>query len=155
MNVEFKIAMDAEQKRLGNVKDVNLEVSFDDVDFAIVQKHAVANMIVQWQNQIRSHWTDFVNGKMPTEIKFGDPLFEGGRRATVRTMSMEEMITHINNMPDEERTQYIIKLQMGQATLPTAAEMIRDSTISTQNAVRNAEVGEDSDDEPPTNNHMV
>jgi len=90
ITVEFSVAMDSEQKRLNNVKKVKFECSFDGVATDVIQRHAIANMVVQWQGQIRGHWTEFVNGELPKTVVFGQPLFNSGRRATVRPMTEDE-----------------------------------------------------------------
>lgn len=95
MKVTFKVAMNAEEKKAKNEKTVEFEVDFANVPTDIIQKHAVANMIVMWQSQIRSHWTEFVSGELPKKVTFGQPLFTGGRRSTCPVITVEKAEEHI------------------------------------------------------------
>lgn len=105
--IEFDVAMDAEQKALKNTKHVELTVNMD-VDEATIIKHAIANYKVQCQASIRSNWTAFDEGKCPTEVNFGDALFAGGRKTTVKVLNPEEMLEYIQNMEDgDEKTAYL------------------------------------------------
>ena len=130
MKVEFKVAMDAEQKKLGNAQTITLDVDFDGVDDDTIRKHAIANCVVGWQSQIRNHWTEYVDGKLPESIKFGDPLFTTARVKT-RPMTDDEMIAYVKALPEEQQ-----------------ADMI-DQMIG--NTLENEIVGDD--DEPPTSNY--
>lgn len=94
-NVKFKVAMDNEQKKLGNIKDITFDVSFDGVDPSVIQKAAIANMIVQWQGQIRSHWTEFTEKGLPEVVTFGNPLFASRGRAAAAPLTSEAALTHI------------------------------------------------------------
>ena len=100
--VTFKIAMDAEQKNLKNFYEVSFEVSFDGVPPSLIQKHAIANQVVAWQSQIRSHWDDFLKGELPKVITFGQVLFGGTRGQKVITE--DDMRTFLSKMtPDQIR----------------------------------------------------
>jgi len=81
--ITFKIARDAEAKKEGDIQEVTLTVNFEGVAEADLIKAALQAQIVGWQSQIRSHWTEFVEGKIPEEITFGDPLFEGKKVRTI------------------------------------------------------------------------
>lgn len=95
MKVTFKVAMNAEEKKAKNEKTVVFEVDFAGVGQDILQKHAVANMIVMWQSQIRSHWTEFTQGELPKKVTFGAPLFSGGRRSTCPVITVEKAEEHL------------------------------------------------------------
>ena len=82
--VNFKVAMDAEQKAAKNFKEVKFEVSFEGVDPDLIRRHAVANQVVAWQGQIRNNWDKFISGELPKIVTFGNTLFESTR---VRTIS--------------------------------------------------------------------
>jgi hypothetical protein len=110
MNVKFTVAMNAEEKKAGNVQTINLDVSFEGVDESLIYKHALANCVVGWQSQIRSHWDEYVDGKLPESITFGDPLFESARKPKARKMTMDEMVTHIKSLPEDEQADWIDKL---------------------------------------------
>ena len=81
--VEFTTAMDAEQKKAGNVEKVSFVVSFVDVDEETIRKHAIANCVVGWQSQIRNNWDKFIDGELPKVVTFGEPLFAPKRVKTV------------------------------------------------------------------------
>ena len=81
--ITFKIARDSEAKSLGNTREVTITVNFDGVPEETVVKAALQAQVVSWQGQIRSHWDDFVAGRLPDEVTFGNPLFEGRQTRTV------------------------------------------------------------------------
>ena len=95
--VEFKIAMDADAKRNGDVETVKFTISFEGVSDDIIRKAAIANQIVGWQSQIRSHWDEFTKGELPEVVTFGQPLF-ASKRTVVRQMSQEEVQQAAVNM---------------------------------------------------------
>jgi hypothetical protein len=96
--ITFKIARDAEAKKEGDIQEVTLTVNFEGVAEADLIKAALQAQIVGWQSQIRSHWTEFVEGKIPEEITFGDTLFSGTSKKTVtvvRPATQEEMLAAV------------------------------------------------------------
>jgi hypothetical protein len=96
--VEFKVAMDAEAKRNGDFKTVKFTVTFDNVPEDTIRKAAIANQIVGWQSQIRSHWDEFSKGELPEVVTFGQPLFASARRAVVRPPTEAEIQAQAVNM---------------------------------------------------------
>jgi hypothetical protein len=96
--IEFKIAMDADAKRNGDVKTVKFTISFDGVHDDTIRKAAIANQIVGWQSQIRSHWDEFSKGELPEVVTFGQPLFASSRRAAVRPPTDAEIQAQAVNM---------------------------------------------------------
>jgi hypothetical protein len=81
--VEFKISRDAEAKKANEVKVVKFTISFEGVSNDIIRKAAIANQIVGWQTQLRSHWDEFSKGELPEVVTFGQPLFASTSRRTV------------------------------------------------------------------------
>lgn len=73
--VTFKVKMDKDSV----AEEITLNVDFDGVADELIRKHAMANMVVVWQGQIRTHWTEYKEGKMPDSTTFGVPLFAGKR----------------------------------------------------------------------------
>ena len=92
MKHTFNISMDNEAKKAGDIRKVELEVSFEGVPDETIRKHAMANMTVAWQNQIRGNWTAFDEGKLPNEITFGEPLFATRRAAPMTPESAKAFI---------------------------------------------------------------
>ena len=94
MKCTFKVAMNGDEKKAGNVDTITLDISFEGVSDEIIHKNALANRIVAYQSQIRSHWTEYKEGKMPTELKFDENLF-ATKSATVRPMTEDEMSDYV------------------------------------------------------------
>ena len=109
VTVEFNVAMDAEQKKAGNVKKVKFECSFDGVDPGVVQRHAIANQVVAWQGQIRNSWDKFISGELPKVVQFGQPLFSGGRGAQV-PMTKEKATEFLKGQSRLEQVRAIISM---------------------------------------------
>ncbi len=80
MEIKFTIAMNNEEKKAKNTKEVIMNVNFDGVDPALIQKHALANMKVHWQAQLRNNWDKFIEDGTPDTITFGEPLYESAGR---------------------------------------------------------------------------
>jgi hypothetical protein len=110
MQIQFKVSMDNEQKLAKNFKPVVLEVSFEGVPTDLVQKAALAHAVVAWQHQIRSHWTEFVDGKLPKEITFGNPLFTP-KRGTTAPMTQESVLTYMKGLAPEDLAKMVAKMQ--------------------------------------------
>jgi hypothetical protein len=96
--VEFKIAMDIDAKRKGDVETVKFLISFKGVDDDIIRKAAIANQIVGWQSQIRSHWDEFIKGELPEIVTFGQPLFASTKRTITRPPTDAEIQAQAVNM---------------------------------------------------------
>jgi len=85
MKAKFTVSRDAEAKANKEVETVEIEIDFDGVPDSLIQKHAIANQVVGWQAQIRNNWDKFLEAGTPETMKFGDTIFEGGRKAAVVT----------------------------------------------------------------------
>jgi hypothetical protein len=96
--VEFKISRDAEAKKANEVKVVKFTISFEGVSNDIIRKAAIANQIVGWQSQIRSHWDEFSKGELPEVVTFGQPLFASTRRTVTRPPTDAEIQAQAVNM---------------------------------------------------------
>ncbi len=107
MEITFKVKMD----KHSDAHEVKLNVSFDDVDEAIIQKHALANCVVGWQGQIRNHWDAFVEGKMPTEVTFGNPLFASTRgRTIVKQVTVDSAAEFLNGKSELNKLTALIDM---------------------------------------------
>ena len=91
MKVEFTVARDAEAKKLKDVEKVTFECTFDGVEPSIIQQHAIANMVVAWQSQIRNNWKEFLKGELPKTVTFGQTLFSGRKPAVSRPPTEQEI----------------------------------------------------------------
>ena len=94
--VTFKVSMNEEERKAGNTKDVRLEVTFDGVDDGLVRRYAVQHRVIAWQAQIKNNWDDFIAGKMPTKVKFDEPLF-APKRTGVAPMTPERAEEYLLN----------------------------------------------------------
>jgi len=112
MEVTFSVAMDAEQKKLRNTHEVILEVNFDGVSPRLVQKAALQLQVIKYQGQFRAHWDEFIEGKYPREITFGQPLFAA---RTAAPITVDTATKFINNLSPEIRAQILADLQGGDA----------------------------------------
>lgn len=106
---KFTVAMDSEAKKNGDVKTVELEISFDGVSEEEIRKAAIANCVVGWQGQIRNNWDKFLEGELPEVVTFGVPLFESARK-TVVPMTPEGMKEYINSLDPEAKAEYMEQL---------------------------------------------
>lgn len=90
IKVSFKVAMDAEQKKLKNFEKVEFTVVFPEGIEEQVQSDALAHQVVKYQSQIRSNWDTFLEKGVPKEITYGNPLY-GTRRGGVRAPTDAEI----------------------------------------------------------------
>ena len=111
MEVKFKVAMDNEQKKEGNVEEIALDVTFDEVPEDVIHKAALAHMVVAWQSQIRSHWTEFTEGKLPQKVTFGVPLFASKRAPKASKVTQESATNYINTLSSEAKAKMLQMLQ--------------------------------------------
>lgn len=90
--VEFKVAMDNEAKKSGEIETVKFILEVDkEKDLDGLVKDAIAHSVVKWQGQIRSNWDKFLENGVPEKVRYGQTLFGGGRRVTVRPPTEEEV----------------------------------------------------------------
>jgi len=107
MDITFNVSKDADAKKAGDVHEVEFEIIFDLVDDELIHKHAVANMVVAWQNQIRSNWEKFIADGLPDSITFGVPLYESRRAAP---MTEDNILRFIESLPEDKREEFLAKL---------------------------------------------
>ena len=107
MECKFNVSMNAEAKKDGEVTEVILDVSFEGVSEDDIRKHAMANMKVHWQAQIRNNWDKFIEDGVPETVIFGVPLYESAGRKPLTPesaiallkgtgMSQEDILALIN-----------------------------------------------------------
>jgi hypothetical protein len=101
--VNFKVAMDAEQKALKNLHSVDLEVDMD-VPIDILEKYALKAFVVELQGQIRPNWDKFIKGEYPKTLDLGHSLFA---KKVSRPMTQEEKMEaykkEVSAMSPEEK----------------------------------------------------
>lgn len=103
MKHSFNIALNKEAKEAGDIRKVELDISFEGVPDEIIRKHAMANMTVAWQNQIRNNW----EADLPETVIFGEPLFASRRAAP---MTQANAADYINALSPEAREAFIESL---------------------------------------------
>src|SRR3990167_9348648 len=79
--VEFKVSMCEDDRKAGKTKKVEFEVDFTGVSQDTLRTLAISCQVIRWQAQIKSHWTEFLEGKLPKVVQFGAPLFSGMKGA--------------------------------------------------------------------------
>ena len=105
MEHKFNIALNKEEKEAGNIRKVVLNISFEGVSEDTIRKHAMANMTVAWQNQIRNDW----EGELPEEVIFGEPLFASRRAAPMTAEGAKKML--LDNLSPEKMAEVIAEMQ--------------------------------------------
>jgi hypothetical protein len=100
MIVTFKCARDMESKKLGQEKTFKMQVLFEGVSDEIIRKHAIANMVVSWQSQVRANW----GKELPATVTFGQALFES-KRSSGLTVEQQAL-----NMNRKAQLELIMKL---------------------------------------------
>ena len=109
MKVEFTIAMNAEEKALGNIHKV--EVNVEKCDDATMLKYAMKAYIVEIQSQIRSHWDEFIQGEYPKELVVGQAMFESRRGAPITQAKATDVLAKaMENMTQEGKLAYLKKI---------------------------------------------
>jgi hypothetical protein len=109
--MEFKVAMDDEQKKLKNFTDVKIEVDMEDASFEDLYKYALRSYRIELQGQIRSNWGNFVKGEYSKELKFGQSMYATRQRVTKVKMTPEEMkaslLAEMKGMTAEQKMNYL------------------------------------------------
>jgi len=73
MEMKFKIAMNNEEKLIGNTHEVTVNV--EKCDDATMLKYALKAYTVEIQSQIRNNWDAFMRGDYPRELTIGQAMF--------------------------------------------------------------------------------
>ena len=89
--VEFKVAMDSEQAKLKNHKEVKVEVSLPPEIEELVVKAAMKSYVIDLQNQIRTNWDTFLKDGVPETLMFGQALYAKRVKVSVRQPTQEEI----------------------------------------------------------------
>ena len=106
MKVEFTIAMNQEEKSLGNIHKVALDVTKCDDETML--KYAMKAYIVEIQSQIRSHWDEFIKGEYPKELVVGQAMFESRRGAPItQAKAADTLDKKMEGMSMEEKLAYL------------------------------------------------
>ena len=89
--VEFKVAMDAEQAKLKNHKEVTLKVDFPEDVMEEVYKAATKSYVIDMQGQIRNNWDKFMDCDLPEVLVFGQSLFGKKVKVVKQVLTPEEL----------------------------------------------------------------
>jgi len=122
INVEFTVAMNAEEKKAGNIRKVALQVNMPEVP-KVVEDHAMANYKVALQSQFRNNWDAFLKGTYPKVVEFGQAIFSTRTRAVVRELTSEELAAKVIILPELARLSLLIDL-MTKAGIEVPEEML-------------------------------
>lgn len=109
MKVEFTIAMNQEEKALGNIHKVAINV--EKCDDETMLKYAMKAYIVDIQSQIRNNWDAFIEGEYPKELVVGQRMFEGKRGAPITQAKATDVLAKVmESMTMEEKLAYLKKI---------------------------------------------
>ena len=109
MKVEFTIAMNKEEKALGNISKVSLDVTKCDDETML--KYAMKAYIVDIQSQIRNNWDAFIKGDYPKELVVGQRMFEAKRGAPITQAKATDVLAKaMADMTMEEKLAYLNKI---------------------------------------------
>ena len=111
--VEFKVAMDAEQKAAKNFKDVSFNVDFFGVSDEVIKKYAMKNYIIEIQGQIRNNWNTFEKDGVPKVITFGQTMFGKKQKTVVKEISSEEIMAQAVKMMGGKTPEEILAFFQG------------------------------------------
>lgn len=92
MECKFTVAMNAEEKKEGNVSEVIIDIDFDNADTDTIHKAALANFTVGLQAQIRNNWDKFLENGTPETMVFGDTLYEGKGRTLTPDAAIKKLL---------------------------------------------------------------
>jgi len=84
-DIEFNVAMDAEQKEAGIWKTVKTKVTMTEEQVQLAILESLKPYKIKLQGNLRTHWTEWKNDgfAFPAEIEYGKTLYAG---KTVRTV---------------------------------------------------------------------
>jgi len=107
--VEFKVSMCEEDRKAGKTKKVEFDVDFTGVSQDTLRTLAISCQVIRWQAQIKSHWTEFLEGKLPKVVQFGAPLFSGMKGAPA-PMTTEKATEFLKGQSRLEQVRAIISM---------------------------------------------
>lgn len=123
--IKFKVAMDSEAAKAKQHKDVSLNVDMSKVSREVLETLACSAQVVRWQAEIRSHWDEFIDGKLPREVEFGKPLFTEGRTRVVKAAVTEEDVKkYLEKLTPAQKLQKTIEM-MEDAGMPIPDELMK------------------------------
>lgn len=142
----FKVAMNDEEKKLGNTTTVVINVNRPDGIPDIIWDYACANYKVKLQAQIRPNWGLFIEDTFPKTLEFGQSLYATARgRTIVKEVTVEATAELLNKKSELDKLTYIID------TLERAGMTVPDSMWDDMEALTpDSEVTKiDEEDEDP------
>ena len=104
--VEFKVAMNQEEKEAGNIHEVKVQVDMN-VDLDTLRKYALRAYKVELQGQIRPNWDKFSKGEYPKELKLGDAMFESSKGKVTVEKATSTLKAQLSKMSPEEKIAYL------------------------------------------------
>lgn len=142
VTVEFKVAMDEEQRKAKNIHNVKFECSFDGADMDMVKRLAIQQQVVRWQQQIRANWNKFLSDGLPSTIAFGVPLYEGKRSgATPMTAERAEEFLLNQDRLTQVRTAITLMEKVG---MEVSVELLEEESLLIE--AQNSEVEVEQED---------
>ena len=108
MKMEFTIAMNSEEKALGNTHKVSIEVSKCDDETML--KYALKAYVVDVQAQLRNNWDAFIKGEYPKEVVIGQRLFESKKGAPVtQEKAKDVLLKAMEGMTVDQKMEFLVK----------------------------------------------
>lgn len=108
MKVEFKVAMNAEEKALKNLHEVVINV--EKCDDATMLKYALKAYVVDVQAQLRNNWDAFIKGEYPKEVVIGQRLFESKKGAPVTQENAKDVLLKaMEGMSTDQKMEFLVK----------------------------------------------
>ena len=104
--VEFKVAMNQEEKEAGNIHEVKVQVDMN-VDMDTLRKYALRAYKVELQGQIRPNWDKFASGDYPKELKLGESMFESKRGVVTVDKATNVLKKQLSTMSDADKLAYL------------------------------------------------
>ena len=105
MKMEFTIAMNQEEKSLGNTHKVTVNV--EKCDDETMLKYAMKAYTVEIQSQIRNNWDQFIAGNYPKELVIGQAMFESTRGKVTVEKATSTLKAQLSKMSPEEKIAYL------------------------------------------------
>jgi len=106
-NVKFKISMDNEAKKSGDVHEVNVTVNMN-VETSVLEEWALKAYVVAIQSQIRPNWAAFIKGDYTKELALGQPMF--GKRAKATPEQAKTLYKNsINALSPKEKLEKLLE----------------------------------------------
>lgn len=108
-DMKFKVSLNQEARDNGEAVEVSTTILLDDSEVDACIERGLKNRIIAWQSNVKGNWDKFLEDGFPTEIHFSNLPFASAR-TTTRPMTMEEMVEHVKNLPEDEKAEFIANL---------------------------------------------